>query len=151
MSEFFPQEAKKIMEERFGHDTLLSLATVDGDMPYVRTVNAYYEDGAFYVITYGLSNKMSQIRKNPNVAVSGDWFTAHGKGINLEWFCKEENQKIAEKLRRAFASWIGNGHNDFNDKNTCILCIRLTHGVLFSHGTRYDLNFAEEYKGRVDG
>lgn len=53
-----PMEAQEIMKERFGHDTLLSLATVDGDQPFVRTVNAYYEDGAFYVITHGLSNKM---------------------------------------------------------------------------------------------
>lgn len=47
MKENFPQEAKEIMQERFGHDTLLSVATVDGEMPYVRTVNAYYENGSF--------------------------------------------------------------------------------------------------------
>lgn len=140
-----PQEAKEIMRERFGHDTLISVATVDGDIPYVRTVNAYYEDGSFYVITHGLSNKMSQIEKNPNVAISGDWFTAHGKGKNLGWFCSEENRGIAGKLRNAFASWIDNGHNNFDDKNTCILCIQLTDGLLFSHGTRYDLDFAQEY------
>lgn len=119
MKENFPQEAKEIMQERFGHDTLLSVATVDGEMPYVRTVNAYYENGSFYVITYGLSNKMKHIRKNPNIAISGDWFTAHGKGVDLGWFCKEENREIAEKLQSAFASWIGNGHNNFDDENTC--------------------------------
>lgn len=151
MKSSFPQEAKEIMQERFGHDTLLSVATVDGDMPYVRTVNAWYEDGAFYVITYGLSNKIAQLRKNPNVAVCGDWFTAHGQGVNLGWFCKEENKSIAEKLQTAFASWINNGHNDFEDENTCILCIRLTRGVLFSHGTRYDLDFAEEYGNTANG
>ena len=86
---------------------------------------------------------MKQIEKNPNVAISGDWFTAHGKGINLGYFGKEENVEIAEKLREAFSTWIGNGHNDFSDVNTCILCIKLTDGVLFSHGTRYDINFTE--------
>mgnify|MGYP006965341670 FL=1 len=40
MSEKFPLEAKKIMDERFGHDTLLSLATTDQNIPHVRTVNA---------------------------------------------------------------------------------------------------------------
>ena len=34
MSEKFPQEAKKIMNERFGHDTLLSLATTDQNIRY---------------------------------------------------------------------------------------------------------------------
>ena len=67
MKEKFPPEAERIMQERFGHDTLLSVATVDGEIPYVRTVNAYYEDGAFYIITHGLSNKRKHIRKNSNV------------------------------------------------------------------------------------
>ena len=141
-----PMEAQEILKERFGHDTLLSLATVDGDQPFVRTVNAYYEDGAFYVITHGLSNKMKQIAKNPRVAVSGDWFTAQGVGVNLGYFGKAENRELAETLRRAFAEWIDNGHNDFSNENTCILCVRLSHGVLFSHGTRYDLDFTKGEK-----
>lgn len=135
------QETKRLMDERFGHDSVIALATQDGDMPSVRYVNAYYEDGAFYVITYALSNKMQQLEKNQNVAVAGDWFTAHGRGVSLGYFGKEENRAIAQKLRTAFAAWIDNGHNDFEDHNTCILCIQLTDGVLFSHGTRYDIAF----------
>ena len=134
-------ESKRIMEERFGRDNIIALATLDGDLPYVRSVNGYYEDGAFYVITYALSNKMQQIQKNPNVAIAGDWFTAHGKGVDLGYFGKSENREIAEKLRKAFAAWIDNGHNNFEDENTHILCIQLTDGVLFSHGTRYDIDF----------
>ena len=73
-------EAEKIMKERFGKDTVIALATVEHEMPYVRKVNAYYEDGSFYIITYALSDKIKQIENNPNVAIAGDWFTAHGKG-----------------------------------------------------------------------
>lgn len=135
------QEAERIMAERFGKDSVIALATVEGGMPHVRYVNACYDAGVFYVITYGLSNKMKQIKKNPVVAVSGEWFTAHGEGINLGWFRKEENKEIAEKLRTIFAEWIDNGHNDFDDVNTYILCIRLKDGVLFSHGTRYEIDF----------
>ena len=46
------KEAEKIMTERFGKDTVIALATVENEMPYVRYVNAYYENGAFYIITY---------------------------------------------------------------------------------------------------
>ena len=132
-----------IMNERFGKDNIIALATVDGDMPAVRNVDAYYEDGAFYIITYALSAKMKQLEKNNKVAIAGDWFTAHGKGINLGYFGKAENKAIAEKLRKAFAEWIDNGHNNFEDENTCILCIELTDGVLFSHGTRYEIDFTK--------
>lgn len=136
-----PKEAEKIMSERFGRDTLIALATEERGVPYVRAVNAFYEDGAFYVITHALSNKMRQIRQNPTVAIAGEWFTAHGKGVNLGYWGKEENRETAEKLKRAFAAWIDNGHTDFGDENTIILRIELTDGVLLSHGTRYDLTF----------
>ncbi len=130
------------MTERFGHDSIISLATVEEGIPYVRNVDAYYENGTFYVITYGLSNKMRHISANPTVAISGDWFTAHGEGKNLGYFGKSENMEIAGKLKNAFAAWIDNGHNNFEDVNTCILSIRLTDGILFSHGTRYDIYFS---------
>lgn len=74
-------EAEKIMIERFGKDTVIALATVEQEVPYVRKVNAYYEDGSL---------------------------------------------------------WIDNGHNDFDDENTIILCVELTDGLLLSHGTRYE-------------
>lgn len=131
-------EAEKIMVERFGKDTIIALATIESGIPYVRNVNAYYENGAFYIITYALSNKMKHIGSNPAVAIAGDWFTAHGKGINLGYFGKKENEAIVKKLRTAFAEWIDNGHNNFDDENTIILCVELTDGLLLSHGTRYE-------------
>ena len=133
------EDAEKIMVERFGKDSIIALATTMDGVPYVRSVNAFYEDGAFYVLTYGLSNKMKQIEANPIVAIAGEWFTAHGKGVNLGYFGKQENEGIAKKMRTVFAEWIDNGHNNFEDENTCILCIELTDALLLSHGTRYEL------------
>lgn len=51
-------EAEAILLARFGKDSIIALATTHNDIPYVRNVNAFYADGAFYVLTYGLSNKM---------------------------------------------------------------------------------------------
>ncbi|MDE6281327.1 MAG: pyridoxamine 5'-phosphate oxidase family protein [Oscillospiraceae bacterium] len=132
------QEVEQIMTERFGKDTVIALATVENGVPFVRNVNAYYEDGAFYIITYARSNKMKQIGGNHAVAIAGEWFTAHGRGVNLGWFGKKENGRIAEKLKNAFSGWIDNGHNNFDDENTIILCVELTDGLLLSHGTRYE-------------
>ncbi|MFH1880399.1 MAG: pyridoxamine 5'-phosphate oxidase family protein [Bacillota bacterium] len=136
-------KAEAILNERFGHDTLLALATIDAGRPAVRTVNAFYERGSFYSITYALSGKMKQIAIDPQVAVCGEWFTAHGVGGNLGYLCAEKNKPLHEKLKTAFASWYGNGHVNEADENTVILRIRLTDGVLFSHGTRYDLDFTK--------
>ena len=131
------QEAEKIMIKRFGKDTVLALATAENGVPYVRYVNAYYENGAFYIITHAHSNKIKHIQNNTIAAIASERFTAHGKGVNLGYFGKEENKMIADKLKNVFAEWIDNGHNDFDDKNTIILCIELTDGMLLSHGTKY--------------
>ncbi len=133
------KEAEAIMQERFGRDNVLALATAEGSTPWVRSVNAYYEDGAFYVITHALSNKMQQIAANPAVALAGDWYTARGVGESLGFAGKPENATLLAKLRQAFASWIDNGHTNFQDENTVILRIRVTEAVLMSHGVRYEL------------
>ena len=132
------EDVEKIMAERFGKDTIIALATVENEVPFVRYVNAYYENGAFYIITYALSNKMKHMESNSTVAIAGEWFTAHGKSINLGYFGKEGNYWIAEKLKNVFSEWIDNGHNNFEDENTIILCVELTDGLLLSHGTKYE-------------
>lgn len=141
MGEKLTKETAEIMDERFGCDTLLSVATVEEGKPFVRIVNSYYEDGAFYVVTYAKSNKMRQIAKNPAVAICGKWFTAQGTGENLGHVKAKENEEIMSKLRAVFAEWYDNGHTDEDDPNTCLLRIRLTEGTLFHHGTRYDIDF----------
>lgn len=65
-------EAEKIMIERFGKDTVIALATSENEVPHVRYVNAYYENGAFYIITHARSKhntsylKLKIIYKNVN-------------------------------------------------------------------------------------
>lgn len=100
------------MVERFGKDSLISVATIEDGIPWVRIVDAYYEDGAFFCITYALSNKMKQIEKNSMVAICGEWFSGHGIGENIGHVRADENQDIANKLRKAFAAWYDNGHTN---------------------------------------
>ena len=135
------KEVDAILLERFGKDSIIALATAVDNIPYVRSVDAFYENGVFYVLTHGLSSKMQQIEQNPAVALSGEWFTAQGKGLNLGYFGKADNLHIANKMKQVFSAWIDNGHNNFDDTNTCILCIKLTNGILFSNGTRYEIDF----------
>lgn len=141
MNEKLSEKTQKILNERFGKDSLISVATVSGGKPFVRTVNAYYENGCFYVVTYALSNKMLHIKETSSVAICGDWFTANGTGENLGYVLSEENKPLAERLREIFKEWYYNGHTDESDPNTCILRIKLTDGVLFDNGIRYDIEF----------
>ena len=134
-------QIEEILQARFGKDSLIALATVEDGIPHVRTVDAVYLDGAFYVVTYALSGKCKQIAKNPTVAISGEWFTAHGIGENLGHVLLPENRAVMDILRKAFAAWYNNGHTNEADPNTCLLKIRLTDGILFSDGVRYEIEF----------
>lgn len=129
----------EILNERFSKDSLMALATIDDKgIPWVRTIDAIFYKDSFYTITYALSNKMKQIENNATVAISGEWFSGHAVGENLGHIRLEQNKEIADKLRSAFAAWYGNGHINEDDPNTIILKIRLTDGILFSNGLRYE-------------
>ena len=129
----------EILKNRFSKDSLMALATVDKNgLPWVRTIDAIFIDDSFYTITYALSNKVQHVNNNPLVAISGEWFSGHGIGKNLGHIKLPQNEDIANILRQAFASWYDNGHTNEDDPNTIILRIKLTDGILFSEGTRYD-------------
>ena len=134
------EKGMAILEEKFGNskDNVLGLATIalepganNNPRPVVRDVDAFYEDGAFYVVTYAESTKMRQIAKNNEVAVAVnfEWFTASGVGENLGWVMKPENAELRAKLRKAFEKWYDMANNE-NDEKCCILAIRLTNGII---------------------
>lgn len=136
------ETAVNIMVERFSKDSLLAIATTDGKRLFNRIVDIIYYDGAFYVSTYSLSNKMRQIETNPEVAIAAvDWFTGHGIGRNLGWVLDPKNAEIRSRLREAF-EWYDFANNE-KDKNCCILEIRLTDGMLIKdhHAVRYQIDF----------
>jgi len=138
------EEAAGILAGRFGKDSIIAVATVKDGRPYVRNVDGYYEDGAFYAVTYALSEKMAHIGENPDVAVCGEWFTARGKGENMGHVLEGKNNGMMAKLRLAFASWYTGGHVSEEDPNTCLLRVRLESGVLFNEGKRYAIDFIKK-------
>lgn len=150
------QEGLRLIDEKFGNgrDNAISLATIareasaDGKArPVVRTVDAYYENGVFYVVTYAKSNKMLQIAQNPEVSIAGclEMFTANGLGENLGWVLDPQNAEIRTKLRTAFADWYDMANNE-QDENCCILAIHLTRGTLnINHWEKlYHLDFVNK-------
>lgn len=148
-------EAMKLLDGKLGNkDGLISLSTIALDpgangksRPAARIVDAYYEDGAFYTVTYATTDKMQQIAQNPEVAVCiiVENFTADGLGENLGWVCDEKNNEMMTKLRKIFAEWYDDANND-DDPNTCLLRIRLTKGLWNDphKGLRKEIDFVNK-------
>ncbi len=138
MSDF--QEGFQLLEKLFGNgkDNIIALGTIARETnsngqprPVVRGVDAYYEDGVFYVTTNRKSNKMQQIELNPAVSIASftEMFTASGIGKNMGWILDPKNADLRNKLRTAFAPWYDSANNE-QDENCCILAIQLTRGTL---------------------
>ncbi|WP_242865939.1 hypothetical protein [Desnuesiella massiliensis] len=101
----------KLMEEYCGNgkDNLIALATialspnaVGNPSPAVRMVDAYYEDGVFYVSTDANKNKMLEIGKNNEISICElDLFVAQGTAENLGWVKDERNAEIRAKMKKS--------------------------------------------------
>jgi hypothetical protein len=134
------EESIQVMIEQFGHDVAVSLATVSGDRPNVRTVNAYFAEDAFYITTYGLSTKMRDIEANPHVAICHNLFVAHGIGTNLGSPVADRNHGLRATLREVFCAFYDRHVNEA-DPNTCILRVDLSDAVVFTHDAKYLVDF----------
>lgn len=146
MDNYF-NEAAEVLRELYGKDTVMSLATVNGDKANIRMVNAYYKENAFYITTYALSNKMKEISKNPNTALNQNLLVAHGIGENLGHPLEEQNKALREELKRVFVKFYDK-HVDEQDKNTCILKISLTDALVFAHDFKYIIDFRNQTAAR---
>jgi uncharacterized pyridoxamine 5'-phosphate oxidase family protein len=126
-----------------GKDNLIALATIslslndNGDpRPSVRMVDAYYEEGVFYISSASWKNKTLEIEKNNEVSICGlDLFTAHGKAENLGWVKDEKNTEIRAKMKKIF-QWFDD-HGDEDNPDSIVLRVNLTEGKITDHEEKY--------------
>lgn len=146
----------RLIEESCGNgkDNVIALSTIavqpsanSRPCSMVREVDAYYENGVFYITTSALSNKMMQIQKNNEVAfaVCFEGITGNGIGENLGWVLEPKNAEIRAKLRNTFADWYDQA-NDEQNHICVILAIHITSATIFrDHGaTQYHLDFIHQ-------
>lgn len=129
----------ELLKDRFKAGQLIALATSLNNKPYVREVNAYYDNGAFYIMTDASSAKMKQIEENPEVALCGPLVSGRGVAQNLGHVLKEEHTELMKVLRKALAEWYDYGNVDENDPNTVILKIELFQVSIIDNGVKLEL------------
>lgn len=142
------EEGMKLIEEccGYGKDNVISLSTIARDLtnegntyPVVRDVDAYYEDGIFYITTDAQSNKMGQIAANNEVAFSVCLEGISGIGIahSLGWVKDPKNAAIRLKLREVFSDWYDKANHE-EDENCIILAVHITKVSIFrGRGTKF--------------
>ena len=137
------ERSLEVLNELFGRDYTFVLATVQENQPSQRVVDTYYCDQAFWIVTYALSNKVKELRNNPNVSLCNSFQIFRGKAYYMGHPLQEENKEIREKLIQVFEPWYF-AHNNEQDQNMCYVKIELEQGFFHKDGIGYKVNFIEK-------
>lgn len=150
------EEGMKLIEEACGNgkDNVIALSTIaiksdeqGMPCPYVRDVDAFYENGVFYITTSAQSKKIQQIEKNRAVAfaIPFEGISGIGTGENLGWVLAPENAKIRMKLREVFKDWYDQANYE-EDRNCVIMAVHITRAMIFrNHGAvRFDIDIVNK-------
>jgi len=157
------EKGLQLIEEKVGNgkDNVISLGTIarelsaDGNpRPVSRDVDAFYEDGTFYITTSPDSSKMLQVEKNPEVSFSVNfgWFSGNGVGKNLGLLSDPKNAELRDKLRKAFSEWYD--HANSEEDKRCILAVNITRATInHNHGAEFFhmdfVNKTETEQGKI--
>ena len=134
------EKSLKTLKELFGKDYQFALATSKDNIPSVRIVDTFYDDGSFYIVTYGKSQKTIEVESNCNVSLCNELYRFSGKAYNIGHPLKEENKEIRDELIKAFKPWYF-AHNDEADENMCYVKVELETGFIYKDGIGYKLDF----------
>ena len=137
------EKSKQVLKELFGHDCLFSMATARGQIPTVRVIDTYYEDGVFWIVTYAGTRKVKDIVLNPHTALVNEFHSFQGKAYNAGHPLKEENKAIRETLTQVFAPWYF-AHNNEADEQMCFVRFEPETGFFHKDGIGYQVSFIEK-------
>lgn len=134
------EKSLNVLAELFTKDYQFALATSNDNIPSVRFVDTFYDNGAFYVVSYAKSQKVKEIEKNSEVSMCNKLYRFTGIAHNIGHPLLEENHGIRRKLINVFEPWYFE-HNNENDKNMCYLKIELKQGFFYKDETGYKVDF----------
>ena len=115
------KKSLEVLSELFGKDYQFALATSKENVPTVRFIDTYYENAAFYILTYAKSQKVVEICANAKVAMCSKQYRFRGIAHLLGHPLKKENSQIRSQLIKVFEPW----YFRHNNENMCYLKIEL--------------------------
>ena len=138
------ENAINVMKELFGRDYQFALSTAKDNIPSSRFVDTYFDGESFYIVTFKLSQKVTEITKNPNAALCCNRMHAFsGRATNIGHPLDPENVLIRSILIKAFEPWYFK-HNNEADENMCYIRIKPATGFFHKNGTGYKVNFTKK-------
>lgn len=134
--------ALEVMEENFGHMTIMSLGTCSNNSVAVRDLHAYYENGKMYLLGKTDNTLMHDIAINPNVGMCHSAHNMQGVAKSLGHPLEAQNADLRKRLKREFSL----NYDEYvteDNPNMRIIEITLVRAETYTRYHRYEINFAD--------
>lgn len=134
----------KILAERYCNDTILLVVTAKDNVPSVRSVDSFYYDGSFWVVTDLRCNYVQEIKSNKHVMISDGghnrfWCNAIVAGHPLD----EGNKEIREIYMKVFSHWYAEVNNE-ELESVCYVKVTPYKGYVHKEKIGYTFNVEED-------
>ncbi|ABR35358.1 pyridoxamine 5'-phosphate oxidase family protein [Clostridium beijerinckii] len=88
------ENSLNILEVLFAKDYQFALATSNDNIPSVRFVDTFYDNGAFYIVSYAKSQKVQEIEKSNKISMCNKLYRFTGIAHNIGHPLLEKNYGI---------------------------------------------------------
>ncbi len=134
----------EILSERYSEDTILLIATAKDNVPSVRSVDSFYYDGSFWIVTDLRCNYVKEIISNGHAMISDGghnrfWCNAQVAGHPLE----EKNKDIRKVYMKVFHNWYKEVNNEELD-TVCFVQATPYKGYVHKDKLGYAFNIGDD-------
>lgn len=132
----------EILKEKYSEDTVLLIVTARDNVPSVRSVDSFYYDGSFWIVTDLRCNYVQEIQRNKHVMISDGghnrfWCNAFVAGHPLD----EKNKEIRDVYKKVFHHWYEEVNNEKLD-STCYIQVTPYKGYIHKDKIGYQFDVA---------
>lgn len=134
--------AKEIMQENFGHVVEMCLASCVDNNVTVRDLNAYYNDGKFYILSKASNSLVHDIAVNPRVGLCHGSHNIYGTARSLGHPLESKNAALRKLLKKQFSL----NYDEYvteHDKEMRIVEVTVTQAETYSRYHRYEIDFVK--------
>ena len=133
-----------MIKDKYQQDTILLVATSNNNVPTVRSVDSFFYDNSFWIVTNLVCNYVKEIQSNPYVMVSDGghnrfWCKAVVTGHPLD----EANKSIREVFLQVFHHWYKEVNNEALD-SVCYVKATPYKGYIHKDKLGYTFNLVED-------
>ncbi|MCV2231243.1 hypothetical protein N7548_00185 [Acholeplasma manati] len=133
-----------IIQEKFQNDSIVLVVTAKDNVPTVRSVDSFYYQGSFWIVTDLNCNYVKEIQSNPYVMISDGghnrfWCKAYVTGHPLDVV----NKDIREVFLKVFHHWYKEVNNE-DIQSVCYIKATPYKGYVHKDKIGYSFNLDED-------